>query len=90
MIRKSFVLTALAGLVMCAGAQAQISPQARHAEVDTLMQRYASDIPGASLLVVKNGKAIIRRGYGYANLEKHVKTTPATNYRLASMSKQFT
>ncbi|HJU26710.1 MAG TPA: serine hydrolase domain-containing protein, partial [Rhodanobacteraceae bacterium] len=48
------------------------------------------DGPGASLLVIKDGKAVVRRSYGYANLEKRIRATPATNYRLASMTKQFT
>ncbi len=67
-----------------------ITPAQRKAVVDTLMNRYAGDVPGASLLVIQDGKAVIRRGYGYANLEKHIKATPETNYRLASVSKQFT
>src|SRR5579872_1327429 len=54
------------------------------------MSRYTGDIPGASLLVVRDGKAIVRRGYGYANLEAHIKAGPATDYRLASVTKQFT
>lgn len=66
------------------------SAEARTAEVGALMSRYAGDVPGASLLVVKDGKAVIRRSYGYANLEKRIKATPATNYRLASLTKQFT
>src|SRR5690625_2463747 len=91
MARKVFFLFALAGLLMAAcGVHAQLSPQARKAEVDTLMSRYSGHVPGASLLVIKDGKPLIRRGYGYANLEKNVKATPATNYRLASVSKQFT
>lgn len=57
---------------------------------DTLMQRYAGDVPGASLLVLKDGKPIVRRGYGLANLEDGERATPTTNYRLASVSKQFT
>ncbi|HET7663362.1 MAG TPA: serine hydrolase domain-containing protein, partial [Rhodanobacteraceae bacterium] len=91
MARKiPLLLLAWAGLLMTTGAHAQMSAEARQAEVDSLMSRYMGDAPGASLLVVKNGKAIIRRGYGYANLEKRIRTTPATNYRLASVSKQFT
>ncbi|WP_426690256.1 serine hydrolase domain-containing protein [Rhodanobacter ginsengiterrae] len=58
--------------------------------IDALMQRYAGDVPGASLLVLKDGKPIVRRSYGLANLEDEDKATPATNYRLASVSKQFT
>ena len=60
------------------------------AEVAALMSRYSGDVPGASLLVIKDGKAVIRRSYGYADLEKRIKATPATNYRLASVTKQFT
>jgi CubicO group peptidase (beta-lactamase class C family) len=40
--------------------------------------------------VVKDGKPLVERGYGYANLEKHIKAGPETNYRLASVTKQFT
>lgn len=58
--------------------------------VDDLMARYQGDVPGASLLVIKDGKAVVKRGYGLANLETHEAVMPATNYRLASVSKQFT
>ncbi|HET7360242.1 MAG TPA: serine hydrolase domain-containing protein [Rhodanobacteraceae bacterium] len=59
-------------------------------QVDTLMHRYDGSVPGASLLVVKDGKALVRRGYGLANLEDATRATAATNYRLASVTKQFT
>ena len=57
---------------------------------DQLMQPYTGNVPGASLLVIKNGKILLRRGYGMADLEHHVAATPATDYRLASVTKQFT
>lgn len=57
---------------------------------DRLMQPYAGNVPGASLLVIKNGKVLLRRSYGMADLEHRVAATPATDYRLASVSKQFT
>jgi CubicO group peptidase (beta-lactamase class C family) len=59
-------------------------------DVAASMQRYTGDVPGASLLIVKDGVPLVRQGYGMANLEQHVAATPATNYRLASVSKQFT
>lgn len=59
-------------------------------EIDVLMKRYTGDVPGASLLVVRDGKQVIRRSYGQANLEDHITATPETNYRLASVTKQFT
>lgn len=60
------------------------------ADVDALMSRYTGDVPGASLLIVKDGTPIVRRGFGYADLEKHIKAGPETNYRMASVTKQFT
>ncbi len=58
--------------------------------IDRLMQRYQGHAPGASLLVLKAGKPVLRRAYGRAVLETGVEAGPATNYRLASVSKQFT
>lgn len=60
------------------------------AAVDRLMQPYTGEVPGASVLVVQDGVALVRKAYGMADLEAHVAATPATDYRLASVSKQFT
>ena len=54
------------------------------------LQRYTGDVPGAALLVLRNGEAVIRRGVGLADVEAGTPITPATNFRLASVSKQFT
>ena len=59
-------------------------------EIDALMKRYVGDVPGASLLVARGGKRNIWRSYGLSNLEDHITATPGTNYRLASVTKQFT
>jgi CubicO group peptidase (beta-lactamase class C family) len=59
-------------------------------DIDTIMDRYDGTGPGASVLVLHDGKPIVRRAYGFADLEKHVAATPETNYRLASVTKQFT
>jgi len=60
------------------------------AEIERLMQRYEGDVPGASLLVLHDGEARVHRGYGRSDLEQGVEAGGATNYRLASVSKQFT
>jgi len=60
------------------------------AQIEALMRAYQGAVPGASVLVLKNGSALFRRAYGDSNLEAGVAATPATNYRLASMTKQFT
>lgn len=60
------------------------------AAIERLMQRYDGDAPGASLLVLRDGVARVNRGYGRSDLERGIEAGPATNYRLASVSKQFT
>jgi CubicO group peptidase (beta-lactamase class C family) len=59
-------------------------------ELDALMRDYDGVVPGASVLVVRDGRAVVKRAYGFANLEEQVQATSATNYRLASVTKQFT
>ena len=59
-------------------------------EVDALMRNYAGDVPGAAVLVLRDGQPVVRASYGLADLEAGTPVTPETNYRLASVTKQFT
>lgn len=43
-----------------------------------------------SVLIARDGKAIVSKGYGMANLELEAPNTPATKFRLGSITKQFT
>lgn len=72
------------------GAEVTGASVAAVQQVDQLMKRYDGKVPGASLLIVRDGEPLLRRSYGMANLEAGTAVTPATNYRLASVSKQFT
>jgi len=47
-------------------------------------------IPGVSVVVLRNGKAVKSEGYGFANLEHRVAATPQTIYQSGSVGKQFT
>jgi CubicO group peptidase (beta-lactamase class C family) len=40
--------------------------------------------------VLRDGEPLVRASYGLADMEAHVPATATTNYRLASVSKQFT
>ncbi len=42
------------------------------------------------ILVARGDEVLISRGYGSANLEWRIANTPATRFRLASITKQFT
>jgi len=61
-------------------------------EVDALIRaEYNSSAePGCSVLVAKDGAVLFAQSYGLANLEDNEPAIPQTNYRIASVSKQFT
>jgi CubicO group peptidase (beta-lactamase class C family) len=83
---RSGLLAAL--LLLVAGCSSGARDAA--AQIDALISPYQGAVPGASVLVIRDGLPIIRRSVGLADLEGRVAATPATNYRLASMTKQFT
>src|SRR5688572_27453653 len=60
------------------------------AQVDSLFAPYAEPgAPGAAVLIV-NDTSVRIRVYGLADLEGSAPVTPRSNFRLASLSKQFT
>jgi CubicO group peptidase (beta-lactamase class C family) len=83
-VKRFLALGSIIVLVLTACSSAQMHT------VDTLMQRYTGEVPGAALLVIKDGTAVVRKGYGYADLDNRTPVTPQTNFRLASVTKQFT
>lgn len=50
----------------------------------------AGESPGLEVAVVKNGKPVLVKGYGYANLEQHVPVSNTSVFRVGSVTKQFT
>jgi len=60
-------------------------------EIDDFMTALAEqDRFSGSILAAKDGKVLISKGYGMANLELDVPNTPQTKFQLASVTKQFT
>jgi len=47
-------------------------------------------VPGLSLAVVKDGRPLIVKGYGLANIEHQVPVKPETIFQSGSVAKQFT
>ena len=87
------IAKAILSLCLAVGPAACATNSYNHAmsdEIDVLMRRYDGNVPGASVLVVKDGTPVIRRSWGMSDLENHLPATPQTNYRLASVTKQFT
>lgn len=59
--------------------------------IDIMFQEYnKSDVPGASVAVVRDGGFIFKKSYGMANMEQKIPVSEFTNFRIASVSKQFT
>jgi CubicO group peptidase (beta-lactamase class C family) len=58
---------------------------------DFIVQKIMKDqkIAGLSLAVIKNGKPMVNKGYGLANVEHNIPVTAETVIRLGSVSKQF-
>src|SRR5205814_5422730 len=55
------------------------------------LQLERSDIAGASVLVMKDGALLLKKGYGYSDVKAKRPVDPnATIFRLASISKLFT
>jgi D-alanyl-D-alanine carboxypeptidase len=69
-----------------------VSASAAADEIDQLVEtRLKRDnVPGTSIAVVRNGKVIKARGYGFADVENKVSATEHTVYQWASVTKQFT
>ena len=97
-------LAALASLVLASAVgaqQPQPCPAAGGADaraatalarrVDSMLTAFLRDerIPGASVGVVRCGRTLVARGFGMADVEHGAKATPATLFRLASVSKPF-
>jgi len=61
------------------------------ARMDELFRDYSRPgVPGASVMVVRQGRVVFAKGYGLADVERGVPCGTNTNFRLASVTKQFT
>lgn len=58
------------------------------ASVRDVMQKYK--IPGGAIAVVRDGKLIYARGYGYSDVENKTPVQPDALFRIASVSKPIT
>jgi CubicO group peptidase (beta-lactamase class C family) len=78
---------ALPGLTMCRAQR----PAPRRNQTDALFAGLISpQEPGAAVLVVREGRVVFERGYGVSDLRTRREIDGRTNFRLASVTKQFT
>ena len=82
----------LIGILMAMTISAKAASSADTvARIDALFASFDHpNAPGATVMVVRDGKPIFAKGYGLANLDTKSPCTTNTNFRLASVTKQFT
>src|SRR5262252_10489553 len=61
------------------------------ARIDRMFaEAYPASGPGAAVLVVQDGRPVLRKGYGMAELELGVPISPDMVFRVGSVTKEFT
>ena len=85
-VEASVVLLAIAAVV--AGSRAA-APDVG-ADVDRVFERWTTATPGCAVGAAVDGKSILAKAYGMADLEHDVRNTPDTVFEAGSVSKQFT
>ena len=67
------------------------TPDPLAATLDAMLAKlYPADAPGAAVIAVRDGRTVLRKAYGMADLELGVPLQPDMVFRIGSMTKQFT
>ena len=81
----SLLMIAFAFLDRVSGAQVPV------VRMQQVVQSYAdAGLFMGSVLVAENGRVLLSKGYGWADVEWNIPNSPTTRFLLASMTKQFT
>lgn len=76
---------------VAAAKPAPLDPAALQAKIDELVNAHmAVNGFSGSVLVARDGKPIVAKGYGLANVEWQIPNAPNTKFRIGSITKQFT
>src|SRR6185312_381692 len=95
-LSNRFVIGSLYGLILLMAATASSQSASESSKIKQMYEIFAAaglktvDAPGAAVLIVRNGRVLFERGYGVTDLQSQHRIDPHTNFRLASVSKQFT
>jgi CubicO group peptidase (beta-lactamase class C family) len=90
-VLAAVILLATWGDVGCADAISRAVSAADAKAIDRIFAPYnASRVPGAAVVVIRNGHPAFIRTYGMANVETKTAVSERTNFRLASLTKPFT
>lgn len=71
-------------------AYAQESAADKTPQIDKIFSLITPETPGCTVAVSQNGKVIVNRAYGLADLERKTPLSPNSIFDVASVQKQFT
>jgi len=76
----------------CFGQQVSRYDRLAEAKIDRFVRQemLAHQIPGVSLAVLRRGKIVLLKSYGFANVEHQTPVKPSTIFQSGSIGKQFT
>ena len=96
-MKKRFFLLLICSAICSFGLQAQkkntpVAASNPFTEIDKYIEKARADwqVPGLGLAVVRNGKVIYAKGYGFKDIEQKTAITPNTQFAIGSCSKAFT
>jgi CubicO group peptidase (beta-lactamase class C family) len=91
LLATMFSVLATSTVASAAPVASAPSSQAPEGAVDALFAAWnRPGMPGAVVEVIRDGKVVLSKGYGYADLEHDIPMTPAAGFAIGSNSKQFT
>ena len=87
----AFCLLAASRGAMRSSSSSSTTRQPSERQIDAVFSGVTQlGAPGLAVLARRDGRTVFERGYGIRDLRTHAKIDAATNFRLASCTKQFT
>lgn len=88
--RRSPILVGVSVIASLSGSQAWGLPSGFARQADRLLtSSYPADGPGASVVITEHGKIVYEQTRGLADIGRRIPITPATVFRMGSITKQF-
>ena len=90
MISRSLIALSLSIISAAFVSARQSASPVPETKIDAVFSRWTNETPGCAVGVSKDGKPIVEKAYGMADLEHDVPNRPDTIFEAGSVSKQFT